>query len=70
LKTQKKEKMKQFMHFNSIWHFNGRQSDDLAFGYVQSSFGFKVEIDVGIKAWFAPFWLLGTHYLNLAAWFD
>ncbi len=39
-------------------------------GYVQSSFWFKVETDVGINGCFAPFWLLRTHYLNLAAWFD
>ena len=44
--------------------------DDGAFGYVLSSVGFKVETDVGINGFFAPFWLLGTHYLNLVAWFD
>jgi len=44
--------------------------DDGTFGYVLSSFGFKVETDVGINGCIAPFWLLGTHYLNLAAWFD
>ena len=44
--------------------------DDGAFGYVLSSFGFNVETDVGINGCFAPFWLLWTHYLNLAVWFD
>ena len=46
--------------------------DDGTFGYVLSSFGFKVETDVGINGCFAPFWLLGTHYfkLNLVALFD
>ena len=44
--------------------------DDGTFSYVLSSFGFTVETDVGIKGYFAPFWLLGTHYLNLAAWFE
>ena len=47
--------------------------DDWTFGYVGyvlSSFGFKVETDVGINGCIAPFWLLGAHYLNLAAWFD
>ena len=44
--------------------------DDGTFGYVLSSFGFKVETDVGIDGGFAPLWLLGTHYLNLVAWFD
>ncbi len=43
--------------------------DDGTFGYVLSSLGLKVETDVGINGCFAPFWLLGTHYLNLAAWF-
>ena len=41
--------------------------DDGTFGYVISSFGFKVETDVGINGCFAPIWLLGTHYLNLVA---
>ncbi len=40
------------------------------FGYVLSSFGFKVETDVGINETFAPFRLLGTRYLILAAWSD
>ena len=44
--------------------------DDGTFGYVLSSFGFNVETDVGITECFAPFRLLWTHYLNLAAWFD
>ena len=44
--------------------------DDGTFGYVLSSFGFKVENDVEINECLAPFWLLWTHYLNLAAWFD
>ena len=44
--------------------------DDGTFGYVLSSFGFNVETDVGINGCSAPFWLLWTHYLNLAAWFD
>jgi len=44
--------------------------DDGTFSYVLSSFGFNVETDVGINGCFAPFWLLGTHYLNLAAWFE
>ena len=44
--------------------------DDGTFGYILSSVGFKVETDVGINGCFAPFWLLGTHYLNLVAWFD
>ena len=44
--------------------------DDRIFGYVISSFGFKVETDVGIGGCIDPFWLLRTHYLNLAAWFD
>ena len=44
--------------------------DDGTFGYVLSSFGFNVETDVGINGCFAPFWLLGTRYLNSAAWFD
>ena len=44
--------------------------DDGTFGYVLSSFGFNVETDVEINGCFAPFWLLWTHYLNLAAWFD
>ena len=34
--------------------------DDGTFGYIISSFGFKVETDVGINGCFAPFWLLGT----------
>ena len=34
--------------------------DDGTFGYVLLSFGFKVETDVGINGWFAPFWLLET----------
>ena len=44
--------------------------DDRTFGYVLSSLGFKVETDVGINGCVALFWLLGTHYLNLATWFD
>ena len=44
--------------------------DDGTFGYVLSSFGFNLETDVEINGCFAPFWLLWTHYLNLAAWFD
>ena len=44
--------------------------DDGTFGYVLSSFGFNVETDVAINGCFAPFWLLWTHYLNLAAWLD
>ena len=44
--------------------------DDGTIGYVLSSFGFKVETDVGINGFFARFWLLGTHYLSLVAWFD
>jgi hypothetical protein len=44
--------------------------DDGTFVYVLSSFGFMFETDVGINRCFAPFWLLGTHYLNSAAWFD
>jgi hypothetical protein len=40
------------------------------FGYVLSSFGFKVETDLGINESFAPFWFLGTLFLILAAWFD
>ncbi len=44
--------------------------DDGTFGYVLSSSGFKVETDVGINKSFSPFWLLGTCYLFLAAWFD
>ena len=46
--------------------------DDGTLGYVLSSFGFNVETqaDVEINGCFAPFWLLWTHYLNLAAWFD
>ena len=44
--------------------------DDGTFGYVLSSFGFNVETDVGINGCFAPFRLLGTRYLNSAAWFD
>ena len=41
--------------------------DDGTFGYVLSSSGFKVETDVGINV---NFWLLGTRYLIMAAWFD
>jgi hypothetical protein len=37
--------------------------DDGTFGYVLSSFGFKVETDVEINERFAPFWLLRTRYL-------
>ncbi len=49
--------------------FNHKQSfycglDKKTFGYVLSFFGFKDETDVGINGCFAPFWLLGTHYLN------
>jgi hypothetical protein len=44
--------------------------DEGAFVYVLFSFGLMVEADVGINGCFAPSWLLGTHYLNLAAWFD
>ncbi len=44
--------------------------DDVTFDYVQSSFGCMVETDVVINGCFATFWLLGTHYLNLAAWLD
>jgi hypothetical protein len=44
--------------------------DDGPFGYVLSFSGFMIETDVGINGCFAQFWLLGTHYLNLAAWFD
>jgi hypothetical protein len=33
--------------------------DDGTFGYVQSSFGFEVETDVGIKGWFALFGFSG-----------
>ena len=44
--------------------------DDGTFDYVPSSFGFKIETDVEINGCFAPFWLLGTHYLDLAAWSD
>ncbi len=44
--------------------------DDGTFGYVLSSFGVKVETDVVINGCFAPFWLIGTQYLNLAAWCD
>ncbi len=44
--------------------------DDGIFGYLLSSFGFKVENDVGINECFAPFWLPRTHFLNLAACFD
>jgi hypothetical protein len=33
--------------------------DDRTFGYVLSSFGFTVEIDVGSNESFAPFWLPG-----------
>ena len=44
--------------------------DDGTFGYVLSSFGFKVETDVGINECLALFWLLGTHYLSFVAWFD
>jgi hypothetical protein len=46
--------------------FNGRW----AIGHVLSSFGFNVETHVGIYGGLAPFWLLWTHYLNMAAWFD
>ena len=41
--------------------------DDGTFGYVPSSVGFKIETDVEINGCFVPFWLLGTHYLDLAA---
>ena len=44
--------------------------DDGTFSYVLSSFGYKVETDVGIDGCFAPFLLFETRYLNLAAWFD
>ena len=44
--------------------------DDGTFGSVLSTFGVKVETDVGINGCFAQFWLLGTHYLILAAWFN
>ena len=44
--------------------------DDWTFGYVPSSFGFKVENDVEINGCFAPFWILGTHLLDFAAWSD
>ena len=44
--------------------------DDRTFGYVLFSFGFKVETDVEINEWFALYWFLWTHYLNLVAWFD
>jgi hypothetical protein len=44
--------------------------DDGTFGYVLSSFGFTVAIDVGSNESFALFWLFGARYLNLAAWFD
>jgi hypothetical protein len=43
---------------------------DGAFGCVLSSSGFMVETDTEINGFFAPIWFLGTHYLNLAAWFD
>jgi hypothetical protein len=39
----------------------------VTFGNVLSSFGFMDETDVGINGCFAPCWLLGTHFLNLAA---
>ena len=32
--------------------------DNRTFGYVLSSFGFKVDTDVGINGCFAPFWEL------------
>jgi hypothetical protein len=44
--------------------------DARTFGNVLTSFGFMVETDVGINRCFAPFWLLGTHYLNFAPWLD
>jgi hypothetical protein len=44
--------------------------NDWTFIYVLSSFGIKDETDVGINGRFVPLWLLGTRYLNLAAWFD
>jgi hypothetical protein len=34
--------------------------DCWTFGYVLSSFGFKVEIGVGINESFAPLWILGA----------
>jgi hypothetical protein len=43
--------------------------DDWTFSYVLSSFGFKVETEVGNNGCFAPFELLEIHCLNLAAWF-
>jgi hypothetical protein len=43
----------------------GSWSEAVPFGI--SSFGFNVETDVGINGCFAPFWLLGTRYLNSAA---
>ena len=44
--------------------------DDGTFGYVLSSFGFKIETGVEINGCVAPFWLPWTHYLDLAAWSD
>jgi hypothetical protein len=55
--------------------------DDVSFGYVQSSFGLKVNTDVGnlglgplFPSVLASRQVLRTHYLNLAAchgaWFD
>ena len=44
--------------------------DNGTFGSVQSSFGFKVESEVGINERFAAFWLLGTCNLILDSWFD
>ena len=44
--------------------------DDGTFSSVLTSFGFKVETDVGINERFAPFWLLGTCNMILNSWFD
>ena len=38
--------------------------DDGTFGYVPSSFGFKVESDVGINGRFVPMWLSGNARLE------
>jgi hypothetical protein len=52
------------LRFNS---FNPQQSllsisMNGTFGYILSSFGFNIESEVGINGFFAPFWLLGTHW--------
>ena len=38
-----------------------------SFDYVLYSFGLKIDTDVGINGYFAPFRLVGTQYLNLDA---